>query len=317
MDALPFKSTRSLVLNSGDAAVERDRKSSISRSSFRAIRLGIAWCIVITAVAGGIVWCFWLELPSGPAKGTKLNGQIPTRSAARDKIRVGTYNIHGGKGTDGKRDLDRIADTLHELDFIGLNEVHGAVLWTGKDQAATLGQKLGMAWLYAPTEQCWSGTHFGSAILSRVPVAQWERIPLEFHDGNGFRNVVESRIPYSAGVVQIMVTHLDRRTDRHTQLSTVFKRFLEIDGPAVLMGDLNTTVEDPQIRALLETPGVIDCVGTHVSADPPKRIDWIFARGLRCVDAGLTAVGPSDHPHAWAELELPPGTALAPTPAVN
>jgi endonuclease/exonuclease/phosphatase family metal-dependent hydrolase len=203
------------------------------------------------------------------------------------------------------------------LDFIGLNEVHGAFLWSGNDQAAIIGRKLGMAWLYAPTEQCWSGTHFGSAILTNLPIREWNRIPLEFHDGNGFRNIVQSRIPYSAGVVEILVTHLDRRTDRHAQLSAVFKRFVEIEGPAILMGDLNTTIEDPQIRTLLATPGVIDCVGSHVASDPPKRIDWIFARGLRCIDAGLTEVGPSDHPHAWAELELPAGTALEAAPLVR
>ena len=57
-----------------------------------------------------------------------------------------------------------------------------------------------------------------------------------------------------------------------------------------------------EIRRLLAVPGVIDAVGQKLGSSAPPRIDFIFVRGLRVLDAGLRDRGASDHPLAWAEL---------------
>lgn len=93
------------------------------------------------------------------------------------------------------------------------------------------------------------------------------------------------------------------------QLRTVSELFLALAEPAVLMGDMNSTADDPQIIALKNGEGVVDAVGMHDSSASAGRIDWIFTRGLHSVDAGVEDHGASDHPLVWAELEVPVGVA--------
>ena len=115
----------------------------------------------------------------GYAAGHSLYGRTQTVPADLTTIRFATFNIRGGKGQDGVRSLDRIAACLKGFDVIGLNEVHGPLhLFSDRDQAKVLGETMDLAWLFAPTERRWWRDHFGNGILSNLPVANWQRIPL-------------------------------------------------------------------------------------------------------------------------------------------
>src|SRR5262245_48398443 len=46
--------------------------------------------------------------------GAKTHGAA--RALSRDVLRIVTYNIHRGRGLDGRVSLPRIADVLHEID---------------------------------------------------------------------------------------------------------------------------------------------------------------------------------------------------------
>jgi endonuclease/exonuclease/phosphatase family metal-dependent hydrolase len=219
---------------------------------------------------------------------------------------LGLYNIHGGRGTDGRRDLARTAALLREqrLDFIGLNEVHGG--GAGGNQAAEVAAQLQMGWLFAATEQQWGRDHFGSAALCGCQVDFWQKIPLPRVSGSGYRNVTLYRLPSAGGELKVLVTHLDRVRDRALQLGIVLELFRSIEPPVVLMGDLNTNRDDPQLRQCLADPRIIDCIGptgAGKSLLEAGRIDWILGRGVRCTAAGMSEIGASDHPCAWAELE--------------
>ena len=50
---------------------------------------------------------------------------LPTLPHERGALRVMTYNMLGGRNTDGKRDLTRVADVIKSLnpDFVSLQEV--------------------------------------------------------------------------------------------------------------------------------------------------------------------------------------------------
>jgi endonuclease/exonuclease/phosphatase family metal-dependent hydrolase len=276
----------------------------------KALRYGASSTLALGLIAV-VAWYGTLEYPSGPAEGTHLPGGAATPISEPRTIRVGTFNIHSGRGDDGRCDLDRIAGCLKGLDFVGLNEVKGTSYGFGEDQATAIGRKLKLPALFVPTEYWWAGEHFGSGILSSLPVSHWQRIPLSRHAGNGYRNVVLSRVPYAGGTLQILTTHIDRRDDRERQLRVVSELFLSLREPAILMGDLNSSLLDPQIQALRAAPGVTECITAHVSQAMPKRIDWIFSRGLECVNAGVVDVGASDHPHIWAEFELPVALPIA------
>ncbi len=262
---------------------------------------------VALGLAAAFVYASSLRRPTGPDAGVALH--VPTsRSDDGDAtLRIGTFNIHGGRGVDGELNLGRIADTLRGLDFAGLNEVRGGLTVDGVDQAASLGQSLSMPWLYSPTEERWWCEQFGNGLLSNLPVTSWQRIPLTRRYGKSFRNAVLVRSQHDGRPVNIVITHIDRSDDRERaeQLRTVGELFLSLATPAILLGDLNTDADEPALRRLLDAEGVHDPLRDKLGDDAPRRIDWILVRGLDTVDAGMVDHGASDHPHVWAELAWP------------
>jgi len=226
--------------------------------------------------------------------------------ADRHVLRIASYNIHGGKGRDGFRDLSRIAADLHSVDFAGLYEVHAGTWGLSADQATVLGEQLGMRSAYLGTERRWWRDHVGNAVLTSMPVSQLQRIPLVGTRGKAFRQAVLVDVPWNDRMVHLLLVHVDRERDRESQLTTVIQLFQGLESPAVLMGDLNSGPDDPQLVELLARPGV-------ESVLPPKLddrtaagpVDWIITRGLECVTAELIDSGASDHPVVKATLKLP------------
>ncbi len=271
--------------------------------------------VLLTAALVVLVWHASLHVSPGPAAGTAFEGKIappgPTNSVGRATIRLGAFNIHGGKGRDGRRDLARVADNLRDLDFVALSEVLGQTITGSADQTEQLGRQLGMQWLFAPADLRWFYAQSGNGAISRVPVCSWQRLPLPRRYDRSYRNMVLVDLSCGAGrtaAVHVLLTHVNRRYDaeREAQLSAAIALYLDLAEPAVLMGDLNSDAGDPQIRKLLQTPGVIDTLGAKLgNRDLPGRIDWIIVRGLRPVEGGIRDNGASDHPLVWAELELP------------
>ncbi len=256
------------------------------------------------------------EMQAGPASGTSLQWEFLQREKVLPRFRVATFNVHGGYGLDGRLDLSRTAAALRpDIDFFGLNEVRGQSWNNRLGQMEELAARVRMSWLFAPTETIWSGPHFGQGILSRLPVSSWRRVPFSRVNGNGYRNYVECQIPLnttdSIAHMTVLVTHLDRKSDRQDQLRVLIKRFLEVPPPAILMGDLNSKRTEPQLIRLANESGVIDCFGKHATGDlANRRIDWIFVRGLHCLTSNLESTDASDHPWGWAELELPPAADI-------
>jgi endonuclease/exonuclease/phosphatase family metal-dependent hydrolase len=238
-----------------------------------------------------------------PAQGTRFHGP-EFAPATRPSLRVGTFNIRGGLGVDGKTSLLRISSHLTEMDFVGLQEVRGRLFGRDVNDARALGEMLSASWLFAPTERRWWHDHFGNGALSRVKVDSWMQIPLRATQTRGFRNALVVRMPFDGKTLTIIVTHIDRRDDHEAQLTTVFNMFLGLPEPVVLMGDLNTRARDVQLARVLATPGVEEAAGKVLGADPGDRIDFILLRGLTAMRAGIEDRGASDHPFVWAEIRL-------------
>lgn len=265
----------------------------------RTLKLSHVLICILALVAAGILAGGAIRVRSGPASGTILLNSTFAHPTTRPILRVATYNIHSGIGADGHADLNRTADALRGFDLIALNEVRG------ESQIELLGQKLTMPSLFAPTERQWWHDSFGNAFLCSLPTTHWQRIPLAGSVGRGCRNLLLAKIAMQDKTINVLLTHIDRGTDRQEQLRTTIELFLSLAEPAIVMGDFNTEATDPQLRRLTNTPGVEDPVGKILQAKTPKdRIDWIFTRGLHCRAAGLKDNGASDHPLACAELEL-------------
>ncbi len=252
------------------------------------------------------LWASSIRQGAGPAAGAAFEGDSPLAAITTTKFRVGLFNIHGGRGPDGARDLARTADCLRGCDIVGLNEVLGPKPWQATDQAQELGEILGLRWLFAPTESRWWDGSFGNAALSARPVHAWQRIPLPLAGSHTHRNMLLASVEVGPRRVQMLLVHLDSRDAgrREEQLRIAGELFLSLAEPAILLGDLNTTPSDPALARLLAEPGVVDAVVAGGVATQPHRIDWILARGLECLAAGCEDRGASDHPCYWVDFEI-------------
>ncbi|MCX7419820.1 MAG: endonuclease/exonuclease/phosphatase family protein [Planctomycetia bacterium] len=217
-------------------------------------------------------------------------------------LRIGTFNIHGGKGRNGRRDLTKTASCLEDLDIVGLNEVRSDWFAWQPDQAEEIGRILKMDSLFAPSEQIGWFDRFGNGLLSRLDLTNVVRIPLPGTQRKRYRNATLTSILWNGQVVHLMAVHIDSTRDRSRQLEIVCELFLSLDEPALLMGDLNTREDDPTLQRLLATRGVVDALS---AAKPTEdHIDWIIVRGLMPMHAEIRDVGASDHPCVRAELRL-------------
>jgi endonuclease/exonuclease/phosphatase family metal-dependent hydrolase len=256
--------------------------------------------IAVMLILGVIAWEGSRKTPTPPAEGVSLRGV--TSSATPQSLRIGIFNIAGGVGADGKRDLHRTVETLQGCDIVGLNEVHAGLPWQHSNQADWLGGQLRMASLFAPTERRWWQEDFGNGILSKLPCAHWQRFPLSTALARSHRNVLLVRLRYEGRYINVLVTHLDRHEDHDIEMRSIAELFLSLAEPAILLGDLNASSREHEIIRLQHTAGVLDVTGE--SAVEHCDSDWIFARGFRCIKAGLLEKGASDHPFYWADLTL-------------
>ncbi len=254
----------------------------------------------------------WIGADRVPANATRpiawQESSTQQKSLPSKSFRVASFNIHGGKGTDHRLDLERIGKCLAEVraDFVGLNEVHGTCFGTRLDQAAELGQDLNMAAMFVPTERRFWQPSFGNGLLSRVATSPVHRLPLPCTQGKKYRTMALTSFQVGDQTVRVLSVHLDRVQDREAQLERVFSLFCDLEKPAILMGDLNTFRDDPLLAGWLKSSEIHDVIGeTLGEKDFPRRIDWIFTRGLTAVAAGCVENDASDHPLVWAELKWP------------
>lgn len=269
----------------------------------------------LALVAGAVYGLGSIRHPANLNKPLSLHGEVSPAIGPGQTLRIGTFNIHSGKGIDGRRDLKRVARQIEQLDIVGLNEVRGGYF---SNQAGDLGEILDMGSLFAPMEWRWGRDNFGNGLLTKVKLQSVHRIPLTC-TRHSYRNMVLTQFQFGGETVRLLLVHIDLWQDRETQLRAAADVFLALQSPAILMGDLNTTAESPLLQELLSKPGVRNAL-----ADVPgESVDWVITRGLRTVSARSHENDASDHPVVIAELELESsdriaaGTENLPTDAVT
>lgn len=231
-------------------------------------------------------------------------------------LRVLSYNIHHGEGTDGKLDLDRIAAVIRsaEPDLVAVQEVDRHTDRTGRvDQTAVLGERTGMHAVFGKAMDFAGGT-YGQAVLSRWPVETVEVFLLPGETGREPRIALITRVrpPGSATSVWFVSTHFDHQREdlREKSARALADRLRTADGPVILAGDFNAEPESRSLQILLES--FADAAASHPeptipSEGPDRRIDFVLYAppdGWRVLD---TAVIPeavaSDHRPVRATLE--------------
>ena len=194
---------------------------------------------------------------------------------------VASYNIHRGVGLDRRRDLDRIAGVIAEIepDVIGLQEVLRADGADHADQAAYLASRLGMALVMGRTRMLGGGI-YGNAVLTRLPVVGAERFDLSRGDREP-RGCLRVDLAVDGVALHVFNCHFGLAfRERREQVGLLgdFIRTRPLAGPRVLMGDFNEWHRGPVTRSLrLEFSSPMRRMRrTHPSMFPIFTLDRIY-----------------------------------------
>ena len=231
---------------------------------------------------------------------------------AERTLRLVSWNIHGGVGRDGRRDLERIGRILNGFgaDCLALQEVEnlriGAI---GQTELSLLAEMAGLSSVAGPTLLRPDGD-YGNAVLTRWPVQRVVRHDISVA-GREPRGVLQLQLAIDGQPLEILATHLglDRR-ERHWQLAKL-RSLSEGGGDALaLLGDLN--VWQPGNRALRDLRSVflpLASLATFPSGWPVLALDRILLKGVKqprlrtLRDAEVRHA--SDHLPLIAEFQLP------------
>jgi endonuclease/exonuclease/phosphatase family metal-dependent hydrolase len=243
-----------------------------------------------------------------------LMAALASRAAVADTpLRVLSYNIHHGRGTDGVVDLERIAGVIRgcAADVVLLQEVDDRTERTGGiDQTAELARLTGLHGEFG-RQIDFQGGRYGQAILSRTSL---EEPRVHVLPGDPDR---ETRIAFSVRTVVagrslvIVGTHLHHRDPaaRLEQARTIVALDLG-GGPAILGGDLNAAPGSEPLAALLESwrSTTDEPQPTFPAGEPTRQIDFILYRAAGVLEPGEARVldepAASDHRPILAEFRV-------------
>lgn len=230
-------------------------------------------------------------------------------------LRVLTYNIHHGQGTDGKFDYVRLAKIITRVkpDIVALQEVDRKTQRaSGIDQGAHLAELTGMTSVYGKAMD-FSGGEYGQAILSRFPIVESTVHALSPKSGYEPRIMLRARITPNNGLPDLVFagTHLChqsevRRTDQAKEINRQLPK--EDKMPAILAGDFNARHGSATMKEFL-TDRWVD------ATEKISRIDYILLRPndpwrvaeVKTLDEPVA----SDHKPVLAVLEWTGNRAVA------
>ena len=218
-------------------------------------------------------------------------------------LRVGTYNVHGHKGTDGKVVADRTFDVVRQLhaDCVALQEFVNAPAPTGESLLEQWARTLGMHGAYAPAFQR-GGEEFGNALLTRWPILEQH-----VHDVSlrGYRRrvVLEALVDVEGVTLQVMSLHLGvSPRERALQAQRLFELCSATRADFhLLLGDFNEWSRFSAVSRRLHAHfDVSRQVATFPSRTPVVGLDrvWVHPRGCireTRVDASPATRLASDH----------------------
>jgi endonuclease/exonuclease/phosphatase family metal-dependent hydrolase len=249
-------------------------------------------------------------------------------------IRVMTWNVHGLRGRDGRRDPERIAEVIRACapDVAGLQEVGAPARPGGPARAADLLARLtGMHLAFGPTLARTHGFAYGNAVLSRTPIEAVRTYDLSV-PGREPRCCIRADVAFSGARAHVFSAHLglhwrERRRQAAQLLSADILHDAALAYPLVLVGDFNSLGRRSAVPRWLRRE-LTDCalaVGNAAPTFPARfpllRLDHVYAssalapRGARVVRSPLARAA-SDHLPVVVELELAAAAGRAPPPRV-
>jgi endonuclease/exonuclease/phosphatase family metal-dependent hydrolase len=226
------------------------------------------------------------------------------------QLRVATYNVHQCVGRDGRRDTQRVAAVLDQIDadVVALQELQ----WDPEEALhllADFAEQLGYQPVAGPTLLQARG-HYGNALLTRLPVLREDLLDLSVN-GHEPRGAIDVVLDIHGERVRVLATHLglwpyERRHQMRRLLAQLDRGPPQV--PTVLMGDLNEWfLWGRPLRWLHARFGATPAPATFPSALPLFALDriWVRPRKLLArlfVQSGRQAREASDHLPVIAQL---------------
>jgi endonuclease/exonuclease/phosphatase family metal-dependent hydrolase len=227
------------------------------------------------------------------------------------RLRVATYNIHKGVGTDGRRDPARIMAVLHELDadVVALQEADRRF----GTREAVLPRALidEHHWHAVPVAERGAsiGWH-GNAMLVRreLEIVACARVALTALEPRGaiWAQLRKDGQDFVAAGMHLDLSGLTRRR----QITEICHAVAAVEAPRVLMGDLNEwSREKGAFRSFADGYQVLAPGRSFPSRRPVAMLDRIVhSPEMHCAGTGVhhsaLAARASDHLPAWADFEL-------------
>lgn len=233
--------------------------------------------------------------PLPPARPTPT--PRPTRTpcpppAAPTRVRVLTFNIHGGFG--GGYRLAGIGEEIAATgaDIVLLQEVDRHRDRSRRDdQASLLAARLGLQEVYGVNvvragDPGNARQEYGTAILSRYPILSWSNRLLPRYAGQEQRGLLEAVVQLPDQQIHVYNTHLQHTGGniRVVQMKAVRAMIGDDPVPHLLGGDFNAAPDRPPLAVATSGdladswPGVGSGAGRTVpEGNPHRRIDYVLS----------------------------------------
>ena len=215
---------------------------------------------------------------------TPLSGALFAQEETRT-LRVLSYNIHHGEGTDGKLDLERIARLIldSKADLVALQEVDKKVGRSqGVDQAAELAKLTKMHFVFGKNIS-FGGGDYGNAVLSRFSIQESQNRHLPNVNKGEQRGALTLRVQVPGWKTPLLFTstHWDHRREveeREQSAKVLVEMATDTEMPQLLAGDLNTVVGSRALELLCASWTLANDkpLPTFPVSNPTKQIDFIL-----------------------------------------
>lgn len=170
-------------------------------------------------------------------------------------MRIVTYNIHKGRGMDGRISIKRIQKVLGELDadIIALQEVF-ALCDSHQGQVEAIASELGLKSAFGCTRHH-RGRPYGNAILTRWPIVESQDMDISWYRRER-RGCIRADLKTPRGLLHVFNIHMGTSffERRHQVKSLLSAKHLHdnLSGPRVLVGDFNEWIKGLTTRMLSE-----------------------------------------------------------------
>jgi endonuclease/exonuclease/phosphatase family metal-dependent hydrolase len=246
-----------------------------------------------------------------------------TTCVPQDRVQpltVVTFNIHSARAPDGHVRVGTIADELASWhpDVVLLQEVDRGRAWSDHiDMPAVIAGRLGMHWAFGANVVRSPTNQYGTAVLSRFPIASSSNVHLPAPAGTQQRGLLHAVLDVDGAELSVYDTHLENtsRPARDEQIRAIMPVLRADPRPKLFGGDLNSAPASTVVtsaRSLLTDTWAVVGSGDGLTAPaghPRVRIDYLlYGNGEgstfapRTIERLHSAV--SDHYAVRAEYQL-------------